>query len=388
MHTKGKVIYIASVFWHFSSFHIPFMRMLQAEGFEVFAMARTDRPGTRELLEAEGIHCIEAPFSRNPFSLSNVKACRALRKILQETRFEIIHLHTPAVAFIARMAARNTQKGPVVYTVHGFHFYRGAPWANWLLFYSAEKLSRRWTDAVITMNSEDFGTAKRLGYEPERSLFFTHGVGVNTEVYSPSESKRSVIRKELMINDEEIVFVSIGEINKNKNHKWLLRVWSSLNEKGIRLLIAGNGPGEKALENNIRASRLKNVHFLGYRSDVQDLLAASDALVSVSRREGLPRNVMEAMATGLPVIGTNVRGTRDLIEHKDTGLLISLGDDNALRDALKLMIENSDLRNDMGKNAREAVIRYSEQNVVEEIRNIYSVLGVLKDSRRGRRHGH
>ena len=363
------------------------MKMLQAEGFEVFAVAKTDRPGTRELLETEGIRCIEVPFSRSPFSLSNLKTYRALRKILRETRFDIVHLHTPAAAFIARMAARNTRQCPILYTVHGFHFYRGAPCSNWLLFYSAEKLSRRWTDAIITMNSEDFDNAKRLGYEPGRSLFFTHGVGVNTEVYSPSESKRAVTRKRLMISDKEVVFVSIGEINKNKNHEWLLKVWKSLNENDIRLLIAGNGPGEKALANSIRGGGLHNVHFLGYRSDVHDLLAASDVLVSVSKREGLPRNVMEAMATGLPVIGTNVRGTRDLIMHRDTGLLIDPGDDNTLRDALKLMIEDSDLRKNMGSNARKAIIQYSEQNVVEEVRNIYSVFGLFENSRGSEQHG-
>lgn len=355
-----KALYVASVFSHLACFHIPFMKALKEQGFLVHALAKTDRIDAREKLQEAGISCIEMSFSRSPCSLSNLKAYKKLRRRFRAHQYDIIHVHTPAAAFITRAAARNTGQGLVIYTAHGFHFYKGAPKLNWLLYFSAEKIARKWTDILVTINQEDYENAKRLGYEPGKSLVYTHGVGINIA--------------EFTVPDKEgtgTVFVCIGELNKNKNQEWLLDVWKDFKDPYAELRIIGDGPLEKKLKG--KAKKLKNVKFLGYRTDIAKQLADADVLISVSHREGLPRNVMEAMAAGKPVIGTNVRGTRDLIKQKETGLLVELGNRFSLLNALSAMTDPI-VRKRYGEAAKKVIQNYSEEKTVDEMMKVYSRL--------------
>lgn len=366
-----KAIYVASVFGHFKAFHIPFLRMLQEQGFEVWAAAKTTRKESREQLEEDGLKCIEIPFSRNPFGISSIKAYRLMRKLFRENHFDLVHVHTPAAAFIARAAARGTGQGKIVYTAHGFHFYKGAPFKNWLIYYAAEKIARKWTDVLITINKEDFENGRKLGYEEKRSLFLTHGVGVDIERYQLPEEVRIATRKVLGIKEDCVVFICIGELNKNKNQKWLLEAWKEIKDGNRMLLIVGDGKLRNQLEAFARDNNTESVMFLGYRDDIPELLTASDVLVSVSRREGLPKNVMEAMAAGKPVIGSNVRGTRDLVKHDENGILVDLGDSLQLTNALQILSKSKDLREACGLRARSLVVDYSVERVMEEIKGVY-----------------
>ncbi|PNE20247.1 hypothetical protein V511_09490 [Mesotoga sp. Brook.08.YT.4.2.5.1] len=367
-----KAIYVASIFTHFRAFHIPFLRMLQEEGFEVWAAARTTNEADRKELEAIGIKCVEVPFSRSPYSVSNFKAYRMMRKLFRENHFELIHVHTPAAAFIARAAARGTGQGKVIYTAHGFHFYKGAPLKNWLIYCTAEKIARKWTDVLITINKEDFENGKKLDYKENRSLFLTHGVGVDIGRYQLPEEVRAATRTILGIDKESVVFICIGELNKNKNQKWLLEAWKEIDNEDCILLIVGDGRLRSELEAFTKNLEIKNVLYLGYREDIPELLSASDVLVSVSKREGLPKNVMEAMAAGKPVIGTNVRGTRDLVKHDESGLLVDLGNCEQLANALQMLSKSKDLREAYGLRARNLVEAYSVERAMEEIRGVYT----------------
>lgn len=353
-----KALYVASVFSHLACFHIPFMEALQERGFDVYAMARTDREGAARKLEDNGIRCIEMPFSRSPYSLRNLKIYRLLRHMFKNHHYDIIHVHTPAAAFLTRAAARKTGQGLIVYTAHGFHFYKGAPLLNWLVYYPAEKLARRWTDTLVTINEEDYHNARKLGYESGKSLVFTHGVGIRVDDFVVSDR-----------NEDGTVFVCIGEINKNKNQKWLLDVWKEFDDPETELRIIGDGPLEQKLRK--KASPLKNVKFLGYRTDIAQQLAESDVLISVSHREGLPRNVMEAMAAGKPVIGTNIRGTWDLV--KATGLLVKPGDKVAFKRAVSVM-KDKESRKFFSSYAKREIKPFSEENTVNEIMKVYSRL--------------
>ncbi len=366
-----KAIYVASVFGHFKVFHIPFLRMLQEQGFEVWAAAKTTRKESREQLEEDGLKCIEIPFSRSPFGISSIKAYRLMKKLFRENHFDLVHVHTPAAAFIARAAARGTGQGKIVYTAHGFHFYKGAPFMNWLIYYTAEKIARKWTDVLITINKEDFENGRKLGYEEKRSLFLTHGVGVDIDRYQLPEEVRIATRKMLGIKEECVVFICIGELNKNKNQKWLLEAWKEIKDGNRMLLFVGNGKLRNRLEAFARDNRIESVMFLGFRDDIPELLAASDVLVSVSKREGLPKNVMEAMAAGKPVIGTNVRGTRDLVKHDENGMLVDLGDSLQLTNALQILSKSKDLREACGLRTRNLVVDHSVERVMEEIKEVY-----------------
>lgn len=366
-----KAMYVASIFAHFRTFHIPFLKMLQEEGYEVWAAAKTGNQADRNELEGMGVKSIEIPFSRNPYSISNIKAYRLMRKVFRENHFDLVHVHTPAAAFIARAAARGIGQGKVIYTAHGFHFYKGAPVKNWMIFYTAEKIARRWTDVLITINKEDFANGERLGYEARRSLFLTHGVGVDIERYQLPEEVRVAAREGLGIDRSHVVFICIGELNKNKNQKWLLEAWKEIEDENRMLLIVGDGKLRNQLEAFVRDNRIERVMFLGYRDDVPELLAASDVLVSVSKREGLPKNVMEAMASGKPVIGTNVRGTRDLIKNGENGVLVDLGDKRQLVSTLNMLDGSETLRVFYGQKSKEMIGDFSIQRVLREINVIY-----------------
>lgn len=369
---KGKkAIYVASIFTHFRAFHIPFFKMLQEEGFEVWAAARTTNKADKNELEGMEVKCIEIPFSRSPYSISNIKAYILMRKLFRENHFDLIHVHTPAAAFLARAAARVICQGKVIYTAHGFHFHKGAPVKNWLIYYTAEKIARKWTDVLITINKEDFENGKKLGYEERRSLFLTHGVGVDIERYQLPKEVRVATRKKLGINEESVVFICVGELNKNKNQKWLLEAWKEIDDGNRILLIVGDGRLRNQLEAFASDNLIDSVMFLGYRDDIPELLAASDVLVSVSKREGLPKNVMEAMAAGKPVIGTNVRGTRDLVKHGENGLLVDLGNCEQLANVLQILSKSKDLREAYGNRGKQMIEKYSTEKVIEEMRNIY-----------------
>ena len=152
---KGKVLFVGTVYTHLAAFHIPFMRLLQHRGYEVHAVA-SPAEGRKDEVEAIGVRCWDIPFVRSPVSLKNLTAYRKLKSLLRRERFDLIHVHTPMGAWLGRLAAKRTGQGPVLYTAHGFHFYKGAPWPYWLFYYPAERVAARWTDILIVMNSEDY----------------------------------------------------------------------------------------------------------------------------------------------------------------------------------------------------------------------------------------
>lgn len=367
-----KALYVATIFLHLKSFHIPFMKMLKQKGFEVWAAAANTDDFSKRALEDIGIKCIEVPFSRNPYNISNLKAYKFLRNFFKKNHFDLLHFHTPVASFIGRIAARNTNQGTIVYTAHGFHFYKGAPIKNWLIYYTAEKIARKWTDILITINSEDFENGKKLGYIPNKSLFLTHGVGIDVDAFKLPNSIREKKRRELSIPKNAVVFICIGELNKNKNQKWLLKVWKQLQDSNIYLLLVGDGPLKTKLDKFAAKNNIKNVKFLGFRNDIPQLLKASDVLISVSKREGLPRNIMEAMAAGLPVIGTNIRGTRDLL-FDNTGILTDLESVESLKNAIIKLANSAKLRLYLGKTASKKVANISVESIMKELIKIYEI---------------
>jgi glycosyltransferase involved in cell wall biosynthesis len=375
MESKGrqKVLFIATVYTHLAAFHIPFMNLLQGWGYEVHAAA-SPAEGHKEEVEAAGVTCWDIPFVRSPVSPKNLTAYRKLKALLTQEHYDLIHVHTPMAAWLSRLAAKRTNQGPVLYTAHGFHFYKGAPWPYWLFYYPAERLAARWTDGLIVMNSEDYERAQKMGFKPGKNLFFVHGVGVDLERFSPTPEKSgSSLREELGLGDQDVVVTYIGEFTSTKNHAFLLAAWRGVagEEPRAHLLLIGDGRLRKAMERKADREHIPNVHFLGFRSDVPQLLQATDIFVLPSKREGLPRSIMEAMAAGKPVVATNVRGSRDLVEHGVTGLLVELGDVDGLAQALLQLIRDPELRRRMGEASRAKIQDYDLSRVLVEMAAIY-----------------
>lgn len=370
---KGKVLFSATVYSHLAAFHKPFIKQLQDKGYEVHAAANPDH-GRKAEIEEMGVICWDISFSRSPYQLSNFKAVRELTKLFQKHYFDLIHVHTPGAAFLVRYTAKKCKQGPVLYTAHGFHFYKGAPIKNWLIYYTAEKLARRWTDGLIVMNKEDYDNGKKLGFKENESLFFTHGVGVSFDQYSVSTDSSSYVRRQLNILDNDIIITCIAELIERKNHIYLLRNWRKISDNfpNVHCLIVGTGRKETDLKKYVEQNQLKNIHFLGFRKDIPEILSQSDIVTLPSFHEGLPRCIMEAMVSGKPLVVTNVRGSRDLVKHRVNGFVVDLEDDQSLIESFVKLINDKKLREQMGQASLNEVQPYSLTNVLHEMQRIYS----------------
>jgi len=370
---SNKVLFIASIYTHFTAFHIPFMKLLQSWGYEVHAAA-SPAEGHKDEVEAIGVRCWDIPFVRSPFNPKNLTAYRKLKSLLKRERFDLIHVHTPTAAWLGRLAAKRTSQGSVLYTAHGFHFYKGAPLPYWFFYYPAERIAARWTDGLIVINSEDYEQAQRMGFKPGKNLFFVHGVGVDLKRFSRGHEHRFSVRKELGLSKKDVVITCVAEFIPRKNHGFLLDAWRLVAraEQKAHLLLVGNGRLRNAVEARVYQEHIPRVYFLGFRRDVSRILTTTDVFVLTSKHEGLARCVMEAMAAGKPVVVTNVRGNRDLVEHGDDGFLVELGDVEGLAQALLQLIRNPGLREKMGQAGRAKIQDYSLERVLDEMSAIYA----------------
>lgn len=307
---KKKVLFTSHVA-NFQKFNRPFMRMLSEQGWEVhYASA-----GEEKILDCDKEFTV--PFERSPFKLGNIKAYFKLKKIIDAEKYDLIHTHTPMGSVVTRLAARATRKKGtrVIYTAHGFHFFKGAPLLNWIIYYPIEKLMARHTDTLITINNEDF---ERASKKFKTDVRYVPGVGVDPKKFDVEVSKveKSALRKSLGLKNSDFVMIYVAELSRRKNQLWLIDTLSKFmyEHSDVHLVLPGKDSLDGAAHVLVEKLELeKQVHFLGYRDDVPQLMMTSDVAVSASKQEGLPVNVMEAIYLGLPVVLTDCRGNRDLV---------------------------------------------------------------------------
>ena len=257
-------------------------------------------------MEGAGVQCFQLNFSRNPLKLPrHIASYKETVRLIRERGYSLIHTHTPIASAVVRMAARKTGT-KVIYTAHGFHFYKGAPLLNWIIYYPVEKTLSRYTDVLITIAQEDFERAKKRMHA--RKTVYVPGVGVDCAAFSRDENGRRRVRNELGLAEDRILLLSVGELNENKNH---LRVIEAIAGLPVTYAIAGKGVLEQALA---EAGKDIDLRLLGYRNDVRDLYSAADVYILPSLREGLNVSLMEAMACGLPAACGRIRGNTDLVE--------------------------------------------------------------------------
>lgn len=366
-----KVLFVASIYRHLTTFHIPYIKYFQNKGYEVWAAGTGQEDKTT--LEGINVKCVDIPFSRSPLSSQNIASFKALKKLFSTEVFELVHVHTPVASLLTRAAFRKSKHGKIIYTAHGFHFFKGAPKQNWLIYYTVEKLAAKWTDHLITINEEDYKNAHKL--LPAEKISFVHGVGVEVEEHLLDESERLNLKQQLGLDKDSVVISYVAELNENKNHQFLLRNWRRIKESNpkFELLIIGAGEKEGILKELVTSEQLAGVHFLGFRRDVPTLLQVTDVVVLLSHREGLPKSIMEAMAAGIPCVVTNTRGLRDLIKMNENGFVVNHEKDEELIATFKkLKIE--ELRKQMGHRAQKSVEPFMLDQVVEEYTEIYKRL--------------
>lgn len=347
---------------------------LIADGHTVDIASSEDPRPVPDFFRALGCRIYPLSLSRSPLSGGNRKAIRQLRALVQQEHYDIVHCHTPVAALCTRLACRKVRKSGtrVFYTAHGFHFYKGAPKKNWLLFYPIEKFCARMTDVLVTINHEDYELAKRKLHAGQ--VVYVPGVGIDTARFRDTEADRADLRRALGIPETAMVLLSVGELNQNKNHAAAIRAIAELHDPSVCYLIAGVGPLRDSL--NALASECglgDRVKLLGYRTDVDKLYKAADILVFPSFREGLPVSVMEAMASGLPIVAASNRGTRELIRDGENGILCPPDDPTAFRDALAVLGADPAKRAAFAAEGQKLVQSYDRSAVNREMFRLYGI---------------
>lgn len=357
-----KALILASVASMIEQFNMGNIKVLQELKYEVHVATNFIDSGTITRERAEelknklkdlNVKYYQIDFDRNVLSTKNIQAYKQVKQLIKENKYNIIHIHSPIGGVCGRLAARKERKNgtKVIYTAHGFHFFKGAPAKNWLIYYPVEKWLSKYTDCLITINEEDYNLAKKKF--KAKNVEYVPGIGVDENKFNfeMSREERNELRKSLGINEDDFVFIYVAELSKRKNQQMLIKAISLLEPsvlEKVKVLLPGkdsmNGKYHE-LAKNLNVD--KNIQFLGYRTDIPKLMKISDLAVSTSRQEGLPVNLMEAMFCNLPIIATDCRGNRDLVPDNN---LVEIDNVEQLKDKMR------------GKIAKLNFIEYKELN--------------------------
>ena len=370
---KKKILFVANIHKHFRAFHIPYIEYLKSIGYEVHVAANDSETQINEANKQFNI-----PVNRNPFSVNNVKAIRQLKKIIEKENYCLIHCHTAMGSVVARIAAKKFRlKGSlkVLYTAHGFHFYKGSPKIYWLLYFPMEKYLSKCTDGIITMNMEDYNVVTERNFAT-KNVFKISGVGINSDKFKGiSATEKNAIRAKNGYDNDTFIIIYIAEFINRKDHKFILESIPLIKEKisNFKFIFAGRGILKEATEKYAHQLGVaEDVVFLGFRKDIGEFITMADIGVSVSKQEGLPMNLAEEMYAAKPVVASNIRGHADLIDNGENGYLFSRGDKNAFAARIAKLYSDNELYNKMSGEAKKKSTHFELSNCLEEMKIIYN----------------
>lgn len=337
-------------------------------------MEDTDEERTQKYIEKiknEGVILHNIHFARSPFSKANIECYKQLKAIINENRFDLIHVHTPTVSILTRLAARKARKNGtvVMYTCHGFHFHNAAPKKNWVMFYPMERLMSRFCDYIVTINKEDFKRAKTF-HAP--NVRYIPGVGVNINRIHDCKIDKDAYKREIGVPEDCILVLSIGEMIERKNHEVIVRALAKVQNPNVYYAICGKGPLREHLEklaNNLGVGN--HVKFLGFRKDIPELCNTADISTFPSRIEGLGLAGIEAMAAGVPLVSSNVHGILDYVIDGKTGYACNPDDVDGFAKAISTLAGNEALRSEMAANCWNAVAPFEIDNALHVMWSIY-----------------
>lgn len=370
-----KVLFVATVVkTHIMQFHIPYLHMLKDMGWATAVAARNDYDDPADCRIPDCDQFFPLPFERFPLHPGNWKAYRELKRIIDAEEFDMIHCHTPVGAALTRLAARKARKKgtKVLYTAHGFHFFRGAPFFQRIFSYLSERILSAYTDVLITINQEDYAIAQTF---PAKRVEYVPGVGIDLRRFAFVRQEKDRFRTDLGLGADDFVLLTVGELIPRKNQTLVLEALGELSRQGkltnLRYVICGQGTMAKKLQEQAAALDLQDrVVFLGYRRDMDRIYGAADAFVFMSLQEGLPIALTEAMASGLPCICSDVRGNRDLIRSEESGLMVPFSP-QAVADAILRLKDDSQLCKKLGVAAAAAAQAYDLPAILARMKGIY-----------------
>jgi len=368
-----RILYVATVGLT-SIFFERLITELTSKG-DVVDFAASDDGRFATYLEKCNCKITFLPFSRSPFSLGNFVAIRRLKKLIVEGNYDVVHCHTPIAAFCTRIACRKLRKKglKVIYTAHGFHFFKGAPLKNWLIYYPLEKLCSRWTDVLITINKEDYELA--LGKMQAVRTEYVSGVGVDFQRFSDVVVDRDAKRRELDIPTDAYLMCSVGEMIPRKNHRVVIRALAAIKNPNVYYIIVGYGRLRDYLQELAQELGIADqVRFLGFRKDIAELYKISDLCVFPSIQEGLPIAPLEGMACGVPLLCAENRGTREFALNGVNALVCPWNDVDAFKNAIDAFVKGNALKNFDSKRVVESLRKYEVKDVNERMEEIYRSL--------------
>lgn len=370
----SKILFISNISNRISSFVTASISAAHNLDIDFYQTANWQSASKEQILADEQEYNIKiknVPISRNPFALANLTAYKELVELIKQEKIDYIHCNTPVGGLLGRLVSKKCKVKKVIYQAHGFHFYKGAPLLNWLLYYPAEKWLAHYTDALITINQEDYALAKRkMKLRNGGKVYYVPGVGVDHHKFGSATIDKATKRRELGIPEDAVLLLSVGELNNNKNHETVIRAIADMD---VYYMIAGQGELQQHLEMLIDKLNLRErVKLLGFRSDVKELYEAADIFVFPSFREGLSLSVMEAMASGLPCVASRIRGNSDLLKNQEGGFLCDPNDVLEFAEKLKLLAADAALREEMGKTNLVTIQKFSTENVIREMEHIYA----------------
>lgn len=319
----------------------------------------------------DGSKFFEISATRSPLSLKNITGYKQLKKIITENKYDLVWCNEPVMGVLTRLAARKNRKYgmKVMYVTHGFHFYKGAPKLNWIVYYSIEKFFTRFTDLLVTVNKEDFAYAKEnMKY---KDIKYISGIGYNSKIDEIGKVDVSEKRRLFGIPEEAFLVLSVGELNDNKNHRVVIEALGKLKNDNIYYLVCGDGDNMEILKSLASQNGIADKVILpGFREDVGEIYPIADLYCFPSIREGLSVSMLEAMSNGLPIVCSDIRGNRDLIKDGEGGFLVSPHDADGFCNGIKTLYENPEMRKTSSEINKQNVVPYNEENAEKTMKKI------------------
>ena len=369
-----KLLFISNISNSVGSFAVTSIAAAKRCNFEFYYASNWDAATNEQMIQDEkkyGIRLVHIDLNRSPYSIKNFKAYRQIIDFIKKEKIDYIHCNTPVGGLLGRLAGEKCNVKKILYQAHGFHFYDGAPKKNWLIYYPIEKWLAKKTDIIITINNEDFERAKTFKLKNNGRVYYVPGVGMDLSQYNVLDTVGEIKRKELGLQEKDFALISMGDLIKRKNYAIAIEAIAKVKNIRVHYFICGNGPEEANLRELTKKLGVeKQVHFLGYRSDIKELLKASDAFLFTSKQEGLARSLMEAMASGLPCIVSKIRGNTDLVSNNINGYLCD--NVNEYADSITKLVESPGCAELFTQRSLDNLNNFSIEKVEQCMVDIYS----------------